>query len=183
MIWLGIKPAKISFSDHQDMNASYDLETYGINLRLSDTYGAFGSVGKVRDELVFEGTDDPLGFGSADWREYEFKVKPGDLKRRPPIVTPYHYRLDWQIWFAAMAQLAPGDYPWTINLIWKLLHNDSTALSLLAKNPFPDKPPRFIRAVFYRLPIRSLWEILREPGGPVSGRGFGFPPFRPKAQN
>lgn len=64
------------------------------------------------------------------------------------MISPYHYRLDWQIWFAAMA--GPDQYPWTLHLVWKLLHNDSGALSLLAYNPFPNFPPRHIRAELYR---------------------------------
>jgi len=63
-------------------------------------------------------------------------------------VAPYQLRLDWQMWFAAMA--TPQDYPFTLNLVWKLLHNDSGALSLFAGNPFPHKPPRYVRAVLYR---------------------------------
>jgi hypothetical protein len=44
---------------------------------------------------------------------------------------------------------SPGDYPWTVHFVWKLLHNDPDTLSLLAKNPFPNKPPTHIRAVYY----------------------------------
>jgi len=71
--------------------------------------------------------------------------------RRPCVIAPYHYRLDWQIWFAAMA--SPREYPWTVHFAWKLLHNDPGALSLLANNPFPpfpDHPPRYVRALLYR---------------------------------
>ncbi|MGA7903810.1 MAG: lipase maturation factor family protein, partial [Terrimicrobiaceae bacterium] len=52
------------------------------------------------------------------------------------------------MWFAAMS--SPGEYPWVFHLIWKLLHNDSNVLGLFASNPFPDHPPRHIRAVLYR---------------------------------
>jgi hypothetical protein len=82
------------------------------------------------------------------WRPYEYKCQPEDLHRHPCIVSPYHYRLDWQIWFAAMS--TPKEYPWTIHLVWKLLHNDPAALSLLAGNPFPQSPPRYVRALLYR---------------------------------
>jgi hypothetical protein len=67
--------------------------------------------------------------------------------RRPPIITPYYGRLDWQIWFAAMA--SPEEYPWTYHFVWKLLHNDPGTLSLLANNPFPDAPPHYVRARLY----------------------------------
>jgi hypothetical protein len=66
----------------------------------------------------------------------------------PPQVAPYQLRLDWQMWFAAMS--IPAEYPWVFHLIWKLLHNDANALSLFASNPFPNHPPRYIRAVLYR---------------------------------
>jgi lipase maturation factor len=150
--WLSIKPVQNLFSEHQAMNRSFNI--LGINLELVNTYGAFGSVGRERDEIVFEGTDDPLGSGAADWREYEFKAKPGDVMRRPPILSPYYYRLDWQIWFAAMA--TPNDYPWTLHFAWKLMHNDPGVLSLLASNPFPDQPPRHVRAVLYRYRFAPL---------------------------
>jgi hypothetical protein len=52
------------------------------------------------------------------------------------------------MWFAAMS--GPGEYPWTFHLVWKLLHNDRGTLSLFASNPFPDRPPRYVRAVLYK---------------------------------
>jgi hypothetical protein len=116
-------------------------------LHLVNTYGAFGSVGRERYEIVFEGTTDTTITSATQWREYEFVAKPGNPNRRPPIVAPYQPRIDWQIWFAAMS--SPDNYPWTLHFVWKLLHNDSGTLSLLANNPFPDKPPHYIRAQYY----------------------------------
>jgi Lipase maturation factor len=140
--YLSITPVRNLFSERQLMNSSFD------RFDLVNTYGAFGSVGKERDEIIFEGTDDPFITGDTKWKEYEFKAKPGDPNRRPPFIAPYQPRLDWQIWFAAMA--SPGDYPWTLHFVWKLLHNDPGTLSLLANNPFPNAPPHFIRARLYR---------------------------------
>ena len=139
---LSTYPVRNLMSSHQAMNTSFD------RLNLVNTYGAFGSVGRERHEIVFEGTDDATITDSSVWKEYEFKAKPGDPARRPAIVAPYQPRIDWQIWFAAMS--VPERYPWTVHLIWKLLHGDAGALSLLANNPFPDHPPRFIRARYYR---------------------------------
>jgi len=139
---LSIFPVANMLSSHQAMNTSFN------RLYLVNTYGAFGSVGRDRDEIIFEGTDDAVISEQTQWKEYEFKCKPGDPFRRPCIVTPYHYRLDWQIWFAAMS--SPDQYPWTLHLVWKLLHNDPGTLSLLAGNPFPGAPPRHIRAELYR---------------------------------
>ncbi len=64
------------------------------------------------------------------------------------VIAPYQPRLDWQMWFAAMG--TPNEYPWTVHLVWKLLHNEPGVLSLFAENPFPDRPPRYVRAVLYR---------------------------------
>jgi hypothetical protein len=112
-----------------------------------NTYGAFGSVGTERHEIVFQGTMDETITSATVWKEYEFWCKPGDPMRRPCVIAPFQPRLDWQIWFAAMS--SPERYPWTLHLIWKLLHDDRGALSLLAKDPFPGAPPRFIRAAYF----------------------------------
>jgi hypothetical protein len=138
---LSISPVSNLVSPTQAMNASFDP------LDLVNTYGAFGSVGQERFEIIFEGTYD-LDAEVANWHEYEFVAKPGDPNRRPAIIAPYQPRIDWEIWFAAMS--SPGNHPWTLHLIWKLLHNDPGTLSLLAKNPFPNEPPHFIRAELYR---------------------------------
>ncbi len=126
----------------QLMNYSFDP------LDLVNTYGAFGTVGRERDEIIFEGTEDAVITGDTKWKEYEFVAKPGDPNRRPPFIAPYQPRLDWQIWFAAMS--TPGEYPWTFHFVWRLLHNDKGTLSLLANNPFPDAPPHYVRARLYR---------------------------------
>ena len=73
--------------------------------------------------------------------------KPGALGRMPPQIAPYHLRLGWLMWFAAMSSYA--DYPWFVNFIAKLLAGDPAVLGLLRNNPFPNKPPHFIRAVQY----------------------------------
>ncbi len=121
------------------MNASFEP------LHLVNAYGAFGAVTKTRNEIILQGTEDAEITPLTQWKDYEFKAKPGDVHRLSPIVAPYHLRLDWLMWFAAM-----GDWryhPWIIHLVDKLLHNEPEALSLMGKNPFPDHPPRFIRAV------------------------------------
>jgi hypothetical protein len=139
---LSIAPVANLMSGRQAMNASFN------QLELVNTYGAFGSVGKVRYEIVFQGTTDPIPSETATWKEYEFVCKPGDPARRPCLIAPYQPRLDWQIWFAAMS--GPDQYPWTVHLIWKLLHGDPGTLSLLGYNPFPDTPPRYVRALLFR---------------------------------
>ncbi|GGF24279.1 lipase maturation factor family protein [Hymenobacter cavernae] len=139
---LSIQPALNIVSPGQIMNTSFDP------LDLVNTYGAFGSVGKERLNVVFEGTLDENPNDLAHWQPYRYKGLPVLLDQPSPQVAPYQLRLDWQMWFASMASV--NEYPWTLNLVWKLLHNDAGTLSLFANNPFPGKPPRYIRAVLYR---------------------------------
>jgi len=158
--YLSIAPVTNLISNRQLMNFSFDP------FNLVNTYGAFGSVGRERNEIIFEGTADAVITGDTKWKEYEFKAKPGDPNLRPPFIAPYQARIDWQIWFAAMA--SPAEYPWTLHFVWKLLHNDPGTLSLLASNPFPGTPPHFVRARLYRYQFTPLddpawWK--REPIG------------------
>lgn len=139
---LSIQPVYNMLSPRQIMNTTFDP------LDLVNTYGAFGTVGQDRWNVIFEGTTDENTGDSANWKPYIYKALPVRLDQRPPQIAPYQLHLDWQMWFAAMA--SPNDYPWTYNLIWKLLHNDPKATGLFASNPFPAIPPRYIRAVLYR---------------------------------
>jgi hypothetical protein len=139
---LSIQPVINIVSSQQIMNTSFDP------LDLVNTYGAFGSVGRERYNVVFEGTDAEVPSAEAVWKPYIYAALPVELKERPRQVAPYQPRLDWQMWFASMSR--PERYPWTLHLIWKLLHNDPGALSLFRANPFPQKPPRYIRATLYR---------------------------------
>jgi hypothetical protein len=141
--WLSMGPVRNLLSSRQAMNNSFD------RFHLVNTYGAFGSVDKERFEIVFEGTTDAVPEALAEWREYDFKAKPGNPMRRPPVITPYHYRLDWETWFP-WSTPGLGRQGWLPHFIWKLLHNDPGTLSLLSGNPFPEQPPTYIRAVLYR---------------------------------
>jgi hypothetical protein len=123
-------------SHHQAMNRSYD------RLALVNTYGAFGSVGMVRHELVIEGTRD-ADPATARWSAYELPCKPGDLARRPCVLGPYHRRLDWLIWFAAMPD--EPRHSWVIHLVWKLLDGDREIRKLVAGDPFDGAAPRYVR--------------------------------------
>jgi hypothetical protein len=139
---LSINPVRNLLSSHQAMNRSYDP------LHLVNTYGAFGSVGRTRDEVVIEGTADTTIGPDTVWREYQFPCKPGDVARRPCLISPYHYRLDWQLWFAAMSSI--GHEPWLLHLVDKLLSGDPVIKPLLAVDPFPTTPPRYVRIQLYR---------------------------------
>jgi hypothetical protein len=139
---LSVAPTTNMLSPNQVMNTSFEP------LHLVNTYGAFGSITRERNEVVIEGTLDERPDETSEWREYEFRGKPGDLTRRPPQVAPYHLRLDWLMWFAALS--SPDEQPWFRPFIASLLAGDRHTLSLMRANPFPDRPPRSIRAVYYR---------------------------------
>jgi hypothetical protein len=169
--WLSIGPVVNLFSRGQMMNASFEP------LHLVNTYGAFGSITRDRYEIVLQGTDEATITDTTKWLDYEFKGKPGDPARLPPQVAPYHMRLDWLMWFEAMA---PSPHSgWFFNLLAKLLEGDRDTLSLLRKNPFPNAPPRYIRAQYYRFVFTTpdehrasgLWwnrELVGDFYGPVS---------------
>ncbi len=113
--------------------------------RSLNRYGLFAVMTPSRPELIIEGSTDGV-----TWKPYEFKYKPGDLRRRPAFVAPHQPRLDWQMWFEALHTLE-GERPsgWFINFCVRLLQGSPTVLSLLERNPFPEHPPRFLRVVIY----------------------------------
>src|SRR5579875_2585014 len=138
---LSIQPIRNMISPHQIMNTVYN------RLHLVGTYGAFGSITRPRYEVIVEGTEEAVLLPSTRWREYEFKGKPGATGRMPPQIAPYHLRLDWLMWFAALSDYS--QHPWFVSFLGKLLRNDRPVLELLRSNPFPDAPPKFVRAELY----------------------------------
>jgi predicted DCC family thiol-disulfide oxidoreductase YuxK len=118
------------------------LVMYAEPLHLVSPYGLFAVMTTERDEIIIEGSDD-----GRVWREYEFRYKPGDLARRPLWNIPHQPRLDWQMWFAALED--PRQLRWFWRFLQKLLENDPAVTALLADNPFPGHPPRYLRAEFY----------------------------------
>jgi predicted DCC family thiol-disulfide oxidoreductase YuxK len=110
--------------------------------RSFNSYGLFAVMTTSRPEIIVEGSNDGV-----TWREYEFKYKPGDLKRHPKFVEPHQPRLDWQMWFAALGQLQ--DNLWFVNFCGRLLEGSPDVLRLLKVNPFPEAPPRYVRASVY----------------------------------
>jgi predicted DCC family thiol-disulfide oxidoreductase YuxK len=111
-------------------------------LHLVSSYGLFAVMTTTRDEIIIAGSSD-----GTEWREYEFRYKPGDLARPPPWNIPHQPRLDWQMWFAALDD--PRRLPWFWRLLQRLLENEPSVTALLQKNPFPDKPPMYVRAWYY----------------------------------
>lgn len=145
---LSVNPLLNLLSRRQRMNTSFDP------LMLVNTYGAFGSVGRERNEVVLEGTSDAVPDESARWTAYELPCKPGDVHRRPCVITPWHYRLDWQLWFAPFGDLR--QQPWMARLVYKLLTGDRTVAPLFAVDPFPTTPPRFVRVTLWRYRFTRL---------------------------
>jgi hypothetical protein len=141
VIVLSYSPVMNLLSPNQVMNTSFTW------FDLVNTYGAFGSVGRERLTVVFEGTDS-VDLVKPEWKPYLYVAQPVDVNERPRQVAPYQPRLDWAMWFAAMDTYQ--EYPWTLHVVWKLLRNDPGTLSLFRSNPFPDRPPKFIRVELYR---------------------------------
>jgi predicted DCC family thiol-disulfide oxidoreductase YuxK len=119
--------------------------------RIGNGYGLFRVMTKDRGEIVIEGSADGI-----DWLPYEFKWKPGDVKRAPGWCAPHQPRLDWQMWFAALG--TPRQNPWFGGLVVRLLQGSRDVSRLLAHNPFPDQPPRYLRASFYRYGFTTVEE-------------------------
>ncbi|MFD3823941.1 lipase maturation factor family protein [Streptomyces sp. NPDC058625] len=156
LLALGYHPVRNMLSRRQVMNRSFDP------LHLVNSYGAFGSVSRIRYEVVVEGTADDRPRKDSDWRAYEFRGKPGDPRRWPRQFAPYHLRLDWMMWFAALSPSYAG--PWFGALVERLLEGDRDTLRLLRRSPFPSHaPPRYVRARLFRYRY-TTWRELRETG-------------------
>jgi hypothetical protein len=111
-------------------------------LHIVNSYGLFAVMTPWRPEIIVEGSND-----GKHWQAYEFKWKPGDLRRAPRFVAPHQPRLDWQMWFAALG--FKGANPWFDRFRARLLQGSPAVLSLLRSNPFPGAPPRYVRGVLY----------------------------------
>jgi predicted DCC family thiol-disulfide oxidoreductase YuxK len=111
-------------------------------LLIVNPYGLFAVMTTARPEIVIEGSAD-----GRTWREYVFRYKPGPVSRPPRWNIPHQPRLDWQMWFAALG--GASENPWFEGLMFRLLENSAPVLGLLESNPFPDSPPKFVRAKLY----------------------------------
>jgi lipase maturation factor 1 len=118
------------------------LESLIEPLRISNSYGLFRVMTRKRPEIIIEGSDD-----GREWRAYAFRWKPGDVSRAPAFVEPHQPRLDWQMWFAALG--SPRTEGWFPSLLGRLLQGSPDVLALLTSNPFPDRPPTYVRALLY----------------------------------
>ncbi|MFI2301775.1 lipase maturation factor family protein [Actinacidiphila glaucinigra] len=148
-------PARNLLSRGQMMNVSFN------RLHLVNSYGAFGSINRMRLEVVVEGTDAAVPGPGTVWKEYGFKGKPTDPHRLPRQFAPYHLRLDWMMWFAGISSAYA--WSWFVPFVGKLLENDPRTLRLLRSNPFPDAPPTYVRARLYHYRFTD-WRTLRATG-------------------
>jgi predicted DCC family thiol-disulfide oxidoreductase YuxK len=121
---------------------SMDVAGLADPFHITSPYGLFAIMTTKRHEIVIQGSND-----NVEWRDYEFRYKPGDVSRRPPWNIPHQPRLDWQMWFAALDD--PKRLTWFSHFIERLLQNEPTVTALLKHDPFPDKPPKYVRAQFY----------------------------------
>jgi hypothetical protein len=121
------------------------IAPFGVTRR----YGLFAVMTTTRPEIIIEGSND-----GQTWTEYAFRYKPGDVRRPPAWAQPHQPRVDWQIWFAALGRAQ--DNPWFGNLLARLLEGSPDVLALLDRNPFPDRPPRYVRAVLYAYTFTDL---------------------------
>ncbi|TKA06634.1 lipase maturation factor family protein [Actinacidiphila oryziradicis] len=154
--------AVLSYWPARNLVGRGQLMNYSFNrLHLVNAYGAFGSVNRIRQEVIVEGTDDAEITGNTVWKEYGFKGKPGDVRRMPRQFAPYHLRLDWLMWFAGIS--AGFAQPWFLPFVTRLLMNDPATLRLLRTNPFPDSPPTYVRARLYVYRFTG-WPKLRASG-------------------
>jgi hypothetical protein len=144
---LSVPPILNLVSCEQAMNTSFEP------FELVNTYGAFGSVDRKRFEVVIEGTRDEEPSAQTHWEEYELPCQPGDVRRAPCVVSPWQWRLDWQMWFvgngAVRGETIEQD-PWLVHLVWQLLRGAPGPQKLLARDPFAGVPPKWIRIGVWR---------------------------------
>jgi hypothetical protein len=121
------------------------LSQWVAPLRSTNPYGLFAVMTTKRPEIMVEGSNDGV-----TWKPYRFRWKPCELDRRPRFTTPHLPRLDWQMWFAALEGDCRSPFQsWFLRFEERLLEGAPEVLGLLRENPFPTRPPRYVRARSY----------------------------------
>ncbi len=118
---------------------------------IANTYGLFAVMTTERIEIQIQGSDDGVS-----WKDYVLPFKPGPLGRRPAWVAPYQPRLDWQMWFAALGNWREN--PWFVSLMKRILDGQKPVLGLFEQNPFPNAPPKYVRALAFEYRFTTLAE-------------------------
>lgn len=111
-------------------------------LLIVNPYGLFATVTTTRPVIVFEGSDT-----GQSWKAYSLPFLPGPVDRAPTWNIPYQPRLDWQLWLAAYGSI--GEHRFIERVMQRLLEGSAPVTALFAGNPFPDSPPRHVRALLY----------------------------------
>jgi hypothetical protein len=137
-------------------NHMFDLLAAVSPFYIVNGYGLFTVMTTIRYEINVEGSDDGV-----TWKEYVFKWKPVALKTPPKWNMPHQPRLDWQMWFAALSNY--NFNPWFMRFLFRLLEGTPDVLSLLKNNPFPNEPPRYVRALLYEYHFTDV-KTKRETG-------------------
>ena len=150
MVFLSLVQMDLRFGGSPP-DAAVTFDGWFEPLHLVSPYGLFAVMTTVRDEIVIQGSNDGV-----EWRDYEFRYKPGDIMRRPRWNIPHQPRLDWQMWFAALDD--PERQPWFSRFLVRLLENEPSVTGLLERNPFPDRAPTYVRAQFYEYTYASSAE-------------------------
>jgi hypothetical protein len=119
--------------------------------RVANQYGLFAVMTRGRYEIEFQGSSD-----GQNWVAYPFRYKPQALNQPPRIYAPYQPRFDWNLWFASLGEWR--EYPIVPNTEVRLLQNDKDVLALFAGNPFPQEPPKRIRAVLWQYWFTTIAE-------------------------
>ena len=170
VLWLSRHPVRNLLGRGQLMNFSFN------RYHIVNAYGAFGSVTRRRRELIIEGTTEAAP-GETAWRAYEFKGKPGDVRRRPPQWAPYHLRLDWLMWFVPLSpSYASG---WLDRFVEHLLTADPATLALLKHDPFDGEPPLLVRGRY--VDYRFATPDEKQATGAWWTAGASTPAFAPTA--
>ena len=111
--------------------------------RIANQYGLFAVMTNGRYEIEFQESND-----GQNWTAYSFRNKPQALNEAPRIYAPYQPRFDWNLWFASLGDWRQDEIvPVTEQ---RLLENDRDVLALFRGDPFPQTPPRFVRAVLWQ---------------------------------
>lgn len=118
---------------------------------LINRYGIFAIMTTKRYEIIIEGSAD-----RQEWKEYTFFYKPSELTRRPRRISPYQPRIDWQAWFLPFSTFESES--WFQHFLIHLLKGTPEVLQLMRGNPFPNQPPRYIRALIYEYEFSSYQE-------------------------
>ena len=133
----------LSNTQQRPVQPFYAMMQFASSFSLVNTYGPFAVMTTERREIILEGSND-----GQTWLAYPFKYKPGKLNKSLCWNIPHQPRLDWQMWFAALGDMRQN--PWLFQVFEKLFTGSPSVLALFESNPFPEHPPRYLRALMYR---------------------------------